>query len=151
MTPQHHPRELIALKTRFRVLVDAVGGIEAASVALGYPASRISEVASPHVADRWPRVDHVAELEALAGQPLVTAQMAALAGCALAPREAPEGGSEAALLGALGAAGGLVRGIAAALADGTICARERAQLGTLLDQMAGEVAQARAALDEAAR
>jgi hypothetical protein len=144
--PQHHPRDLVALKTAFRLLIDAVGGLEAAHAVTGYPVSRLSEAASPNHADRWPRLDHVAELEAVAGRPLVTAVLAQLAGCTLdaAPRQ--PGTPGAALVGVVRHAGDVVSCAAAAMSDGRICEAERAELGRQLAALDRAVTHARAVL-----
>lgn len=147
MLTQHHPRELRAIKTRFDLLVRTVGGLQAASAALNnYPTSRLSEAASVNVADRWPRVDHVAELEALAQRPLVTAHLAALAGFGLAAHAPAPGCPQASLLHVIQAAGEMVASVAAALADGRVTPAERAQLGPVLDAVEVRLVRARAAL-----
>lgn len=147
MTPtHHHPRDLVALKTGFGLLIRAVGGLEAAHAAVGYPTGRLSEAASPRHADRWPRVDHVAELEGIAGAPLLTQHLARLAGCTLLPLPRVDGSAGEALAGVLRGAGELGARTAAALADGTLCDAERRDLSQQLDTLARAVAHAQAVL-----
>jgi len=144
--PQHHPRDLVALKTAFRLLIDAVGGLEAAHAVTGYPVSRLSEAASPHHADRWPRLDHVAELEAVAGRPLVTAMLAQLAGCTVEAAPRQPGSLGAALVGVVQHCGDVVSGAATAMSDGRISAAELADIGRQLAALDRAVAHARAML-----
>jgi hypothetical protein len=144
---QLHPRETLALKTAFRLLCDQVGGVDAAAMALSYPKSHLSDAASPHHPDRSPRVDHVAELEALGGEPLVTATLARLAGHELRPREdALAGCARGSLLAVVAEAGGALRQVAEAMADGAICGAERAALAAQLDSLARAVSAAQSAL-----
>lgn len=144
-TPQHHPAALRGLKVAFGQLVKDVGGAEAANAVTGYPAPRFSEAASLHNLDRWPRVDIVAELEAIAPRPLVTATMARLAGCSLLPL-APAGATTAAILASLETAGRFVTGAAAAMADGQVSDAERARLAELLGALRQAASRAEAAL-----
>ena len=144
--PQHHPRDLVALKTAFRLLIDAVGGMEAAHCVTGYPTSRLSEAASPHHADRWPRLDHVAELEAVAGRPIVTAVLAHLAGQALQPQRSAPGSAGQVLVGVVKQAGSVVSTAAEAMSDGNITGRERSALREQLARLAADVDRAQAVL-----
>lgn len=143
---QHHPRDLIALKTAFRLLVQGVGGGEAAGAALRYRPSHLSEAASPHCQDRWPRVDHIAELEALAGEPFVTAQLARLSGCTLLPMPRARGEEGAALAAVLSSAGELGARTVAALSDGALNEAERADLVARLGALKRAAAHAEALL-----
>lgn len=150
--PVHHPRDLLALKTGFRQLLDAVGGqVAASSVLGGYPHGRLSEAASVHNDERWPRLDHVAELEAVADhQPYVTSVLARLAGCTLLPLPRQHGSEAHALADVLRGAGDLGGRTATALADGGIDAAERADLLAGLARLARGVAHAQAVLASAA-
>lgn len=144
--PQHHPRDLVALKTSFRLLIDAVGGLEAAHAVTGYPTSRLSEAASPNHLDRWPRLDHVAELEAVAGRPIVSAVLAQLAGHTLQAATAQPGTPGEALVGVVRQAGDVVSAAAQAMSDGRICEAERAALRDQLGLLDRAVARAAAVL-----
>jgi hypothetical protein len=137
---------LAALKTRFGGLLKRVGGVDAAAAALGYGKGHLSEAASLHHADRAPRVDHVAELEALAGEPLVTQHLAAMAGFTLLPIASLQGEAGSALAQVLQGAGDLGGRTALALADGKISDAERAELLDGLQTLARAVAQAQAVL-----
>jgi hypothetical protein len=66
----------LELKAYFRDLVTACGGPKRAAELLGAQQSHISEAMGAHNPDRWPRLDHVATLEADCGQPIVTAALA---------------------------------------------------------------------------
>jgi hypothetical protein len=141
-----NPRDLAALKTRFRGLINRVGGFEAASAALGHSVSRLSEAASIHHADRAPRVDHIAELEQIAGEPLVTACLAQLAGHTLVPIPSMSGEAGTALAAVLRGAGDVGARTALALADGKVDDAERGELLEGLQALANAVAQAQAVL-----
>jgi len=136
-----------ALKTRFKALINRVGGLEAASAALnGYRISHLSEAASLQHQDRAPRVDHVAALEDIAGEPLVTAHLAQMSGHTLIPIPSMSGEAGVALAAVLRGAGELGGRTALALADGRITDTERAELLEGLQTLARAVAQAQAVL-----
>ena len=142
-----HARDYAALKTALRGLVDAVGGVEAASSVLGgYSIGRISEAMSLHHPDRTLRLDLVADLEQVAPQALVTAAMARLAGCVLLPLPRRAGSEAEALSGVLRGAGELGGRVADALGDGRISDDERGRLAEQLDALARAVAHAQAVL-----
>lgn len=73
----------LELKAYFRDLVTACGGPKRAAEITGGQASHISEAMAAHCVERWPRLDHVALLEADCGQPIVTAALADRLGFAL--------------------------------------------------------------------
>lgn len=81
--PTNKPRLPLELKAYFRDLVVACGGPKRAAEITGGQASHISEAMAPHNADRWPRLDHVAMLEADCGQPIVAAALADRSGYGL--------------------------------------------------------------------
>jgi hypothetical protein len=141
------PGSLAAFKTLFHALIERVGGVHAASAALGgYPASHLSEAASLHKPDRAPRVDHVATLEAIAGLPLVTAHLARLHGASLA-EEARDTGCPVEAIAATLRSGGEVGGqIAAALADGAMDGAELRRLLAAVDALCRAADTARARL-----
>lgn len=76
------PRPL-ELKAYFRDLVVACGGPKRAAEITGGQASHISEAMASHSVDRWPRLDHIAMLEADCGQPIIAAALADRLGFAL--------------------------------------------------------------------
>ncbi len=142
-----HPRDYAALKTATRGLVDSLGGVEAASTVLsGYSIGRISEAMSLHHPDRLLRLDLVADLEAVAPQPLVSATMARLAGCVLLPLPKRAGSESDALAAVLRGAGVVGGRVADALGDGRITDAERGRLAEDLDALARAVAHAQAVL-----
>lgn len=121
----------LLLKAATRALVERLGGIEAAAAV---PGCRVGKsVLAAAYAPSEPgsaAIDVIAALEAAAGEPLVTAELARQAGCRLVPLvEAAE--SDALILGRLAAsmaAGGrLADTVARALADGALSPTERAQ------------------------
>lgn len=77
----------IAAKAFFRDLIDACGGPKRCQTLTAHPDSHLSAMGSPHVIDRWPRLDHIIDLEQDCGQPIVTRYLAGLLGFDLVPRE----------------------------------------------------------------
>jgi hypothetical protein len=145
MTTRHHPRDLRALKALFGELVHRVGGVDAASAALEYSKSHLSEAASLRLPGS-PRVDHVAELEAIAGEPLVTAHLARLAGCLLLPQATETGCPHQSIAAVLRGSGELGASVAAALSDGALDRAEADLLVGALDTLLHAATQARARL-----
>lgn len=76
-----------SLKTLFRALIQRVGGFEAAASCVRVGVSRLHDYTSPET-DGFAPIDVVAALEEVAGEPLVTAEMARRARCILLPLEA---------------------------------------------------------------
>ena len=76
-----------AAKAFFRDLIDACGGPKRCQALTAHPDSHLSAMGSPHVIDRWPRLDHIIDLEHDCGQPIVTRYLADLLGFDLVPRE----------------------------------------------------------------
>lgn len=134
-----------ALKSAFRQLVAAVGGTEPAAAYTGYHHSRIAAMYHPDTED-MPNLAVVADLERVVGLPLVTAQLARLAGHALLPLPCATGSDAAALADVLRGAGELGARTALALADGRIADEERAGLVDGLGELARAVAHAQALL-----
>lgn len=129
-----------ALKTLFRALVAEAGGLDAAAACVRVGRSRLAEYYALD-GDAFAPIDVVARLEAIVGRPLVTAELARRAGCALEPLSGNGLGRIDVLLARVGAELGQVHAAyAAALADGGLCAADRARL-------AREAAEARNALD----
>jgi hypothetical protein len=86
MTRQIPQRDVDALKTASHQLVDAAGGVAKAAQFTSTTHSRLSEAASPWHLNRFLSAIHVADLECVAGQPLVTRALAAMAGFDLVPK-----------------------------------------------------------------
>lgn len=139
-----------SLKTAFALLIRDVGGVEAAAAATGYSIGRLSEAASLNNPSRWPRMDHVAMLEAIAPQPHGSAALARLCRRELRDLPAPTGCVHDALVASLGAAGGVVQQIAAAMADGEISQAERAALQAQLSATIQDLMRAQALLAQGA-
>ncbi|WP_372918705.1 hypothetical protein [Sandarakinorhabdus sp.] len=117
---------LAALKTAVKLLLADVGGGVAAASACRVGPPQLSDYANREHPDRGMPIDVVAALEAVGGQPRVTAALAALAGYALRPVTPIAVGDVPALLARVGeAAGGVFAEAARALADGRISAGER--------------------------
>lgn len=146
MITRHHPRDLMALKTHFGTLVHRIGGFDAAEAALRYRKGHLSAAASVEHPDRSPRADHIAELELMTGEPLITAALAGLAGYELQRRGTGAGTAEASMLGLVAQAGETMRQVAEALADSAICEAERVALLAQLDRLGRSLALARAGL-----
>lgn len=85
---KHH----LAGKAFFRDLMDACGGPKRCQKLTSHPDSHLSAMGSPHVTDRWPRLDHIIDLERDCGQPIVTRYLADLLGFELVPREGRKAG-----------------------------------------------------------
>jgi hypothetical protein len=143
-------RDLRGLKAASRLVVEAVGGYEAASAALGgYSTGRLAEACSPHHPDRWLRLQHVALLEALAEDPRITAELARLAGQVLRPRAPAAGCATQQMHQAVAEMGATIAVWGQALADGRMDAAERAALDRQLGDLERRVAAARGALRQA--
>ena len=140
------PPDLAAFKTLFDALIRRVGGVHAAAAALGYQPSHLSEAASLHRPDRAPRVDHVATLEAIAGEPLVTAHLARLHGAALAEETRDTGCPVEAVAATLRSGGEVGGQLAAALADGAMDAAETRRVLAAVDALCRAASIARARL-----
>ena len=78
--PLHHR----SLKALTRVLVTACGGLDASAACVRVGRSQLANYHDMQ-SDQFAPVDVVAELEAVAGEPVVTAELARRAGCLLVP------------------------------------------------------------------
>lgn len=83
-------RDCDRLKAACAEAVDhpAVGGVRRAAEHLQLSPGRVSQSASPFEGARWFSLLHVAELEALAGAPIIARALADLADCDVVPRGA---------------------------------------------------------------
>ena len=119
------PADLRALKTAARLLVGAVGGLEAAASVCRVNKSVLAAAYDPHQPDRYLPIDVVADLELVAAEPVVTHVLARLAGQALVPI-GPAGGLEAqALVEVFRGAADVGAEYAAAMVDARLSAAER--------------------------
>lgn len=152
MSPARHlpARDYKAIKAASRDLVSECGGARRASDVTGLSHQVISRCisADPENADRFLRVDIVADLEGESGRPIVTELLAELSGHVLVP--APRGtNSEAVALisrvsDMLAEVSDVSGGVAAALRDDRVTAAEARSLHTEVR----EAMQALAALDQ---
>jgi hypothetical protein len=138
-------RDRLAMKARFRVLVDAVGDIDTAALITGAGKGTLSKAYSPQYPD-MPTVDRVASLEAASGKPHMTALLARLSGHVLLPIPVEHGPAGEALAEVLRDAGELGGRVAIALGDGELSADEIASLLDGLGELARAVSHAQAVL-----
>jgi hypothetical protein len=95
--PQHHR----SLKALFRVLVELCGGLDASAACVRVGRSQLHNYCDMF-SDQFAPLDVVVVLEAVAGEPLVTAELARRAGCILVPLAADGEGKVAQDMAALG-------------------------------------------------
>ena len=129
-------RDYLRIKAAFRELVDMVGGQTAAG-RISRPGQQwIGRYGStdPEYATCFPPADVIADLEAQCGQPVVSRELAGLAGYDLV-REAPETASILQTFGKVAAASNrTIAQIATDLADGRISEDEAAASRALIRQ-----------------
>jgi predicted transcriptional regulator len=125
------------LKVLTRELVERAGGLDAAGVCTRVKKSSLSNYANVHLPETFVPVDVVARLEEIAGEPLVTRELARRARCALVPIEPVTEGELASLLARVGAESGAVfAAYADAVADdGRVDAPERAGIARELSDL----------------
>jgi hypothetical protein len=123
-----------ALKALSRVLIERVGGLDAAqavlnsSIGRGVRRSQLANYYNPHCNQFLP-IDLAARLEDVVGEPIVTAELARRAGYVLAPVEGQAGSSLALELAELAAeSADLHRAVANGLSDGHLCADDLVQI-----------------------
>lgn len=146
MTRLCDPVRRAALKTAWRMLVPAVGGVDAMAACTRATRSMVSEYGS-RSSERFPPADVILDAEIIAEAPLVTAALAEAQGYALVRREAMPAARVASLLASVGQESGQVfAAAAAALADGKITEGESATLLRELGELERAVAHAIAAL-----
>ncbi len=120
--------EVRSLKTATRALIQRVGGLHAAATVTRVNASVLAEYYDPNAAERLVPADVAADLERVAGEPVVTAQLARMAGHALLPLQAGQGTDAAAIGRVFAECGQLGAAWAAAMEDGRISAVEAERL-----------------------
>jgi hypothetical protein len=126
-----------ALKVLTRELVERAGGLDAAGVCTRVKKSSLSNYANVHQPDAFVPVDVVARLEEIAGEPLLTRELARRAKCALVPIEPVTDGELSLLLARVGAESGAVfSAYAEAMSDdGRVDAPERADIARELSDL----------------
>ena len=122
-------REDMPFKVLARGLIEAAGGLDAASAAATRVGkTQLGNYQSPHHEQFMP-ADVIARLELVTGQPLVTTELARRAGYRLVPVEAMTGGQLGELLARLGSeVGEVFAAYAAAWQDGRITRAEQAEI-----------------------
>lgn len=126
--------KMLALKTATKLLIHAVGGLEAAASACRVSVSVLSEYQSRNHPERMMPVDVALQLEAVAGEAVVTGAMARLQGLSLgrpAEGEVPAIGRAVALVARQ--AGAAAATFLDAHSDGHLDAGERAELRRLVE------------------
>jgi hypothetical protein len=123
------PQAMRALKTLFRVLVvDKVGGCDAAAACTRPGRSQIASYYDMS-SEAFAPVDVVADLEAAAQEPLITAELARRAGYALVPVDAHGNGELPASMAAFGReVAEVFATFAEGMADGTLSRDEAENL-----------------------
>ena len=120
--------EARVFSTLARALTDRVGGLDAAAAVTRVGRSQLGNYASLHDGQTMP-VDVVADLEAVAGEPLITAELARRAGYLLVPLTPADDGPLAERMARLAAeVGQAFSAYAAAVADGHTTAEEEAHI-----------------------
>ena len=149
--PQIPARDMEAVKRASFALAAKAGGIAQAAASVGIAASRLSEACSIHHSDRWLNLLNIAELEVVADDPVVTRALASISGFDLVPQQAgPHMDLHQQLALLSRQAGGLTAGLAEALGDGKIDAKESKALlsasNNLITELHGFAAQLGAAM-----
>jgi hypothetical protein len=142
----HGPVTYAGLATATKRLIAELGGLEAAASVTRVRPPQLSDYGSPHVAQYMP-ADVIADLETVAGRPLLTEALARLQGYALLPLS-PRGPDDLALhLARIGQGVGVLFGrVSEALLDGTIDAGERQDILSALTVVHRVVGEALGAL-----
>lgn len=117
--------ELAGIKIATRKLVKRLGGVEAAGSISRWGKSALAEAYDLNRPDRALPADVIADLERVAGDPLVTAVLARLAGCALVPMPRAGGMEDAAIAKVAEGTAELFAEWARAKADASLTAQER--------------------------
>lgn len=143
--------DYLRLKAAFRDLVALTGGVTRAAGITGQGASHLCEAGAPH-SDRFPRADHIADLEAECGQPVVTRTLADMAGFDLVPRHVSAATPRSVhehIARVIIEFSGVTASTVAALADGLITEAERLQILRETEQAIDHLQAFRAALKPA--
>ena len=125
------------LKTGFRALVQASGGLEASAAATRVAKTVLALGYDQAALDRFPAIDVVADLERASGEPIVTHLLAAMQGYALVRVEPVSGCALRAIASVGERSSEVFAAFGRAIADGAITQEERAVLHReLLDLVA---------------
>ncbi|MGG5811444.1 hypothetical protein [Falsiroseomonas sp. CW058] len=132
--------DLRAIKTAFRLLVSRVGGVLAATACVRVSHAQIARYYDLGDTSTYPPADVVAVLEAVAGAPLVTAEIARLSSHRLVPLDAADGEQLAAAVASFARhAGDVPAALCEGLADGRLTAAELAEIGRRAAQQAQDL------------
>jgi hypothetical protein len=142
MTTRLSAIDIAALKTGMRLLVEDVGGIDAAASVSRLAPSSIAESYDPHRANRMPAVDVVADLEAVGRTPRVTATLARLAGYRLVPLLRADGRIGRSIAEVLTGSSEVGAAYVAATADGSVTTAEVLRIATELTELVSAAEQA---------
>lgn len=144
--------QIAALKTATHLLIHTVGGLDAAASVCRLAAARLSVCQSRNHPEAQLPIDVVLQLEAVAGEPIVTAAMARLQGLTVAR---PDAGVRADIGRAIGAVARTAGAAAAvymeAQADGVVDAQEQDALRRHLEAVRDEAAASLSALGGGAK
>lgn len=152
MTPIREPApEARPFKTLTRALIERLGGLDAAAATVRLGRSRLADCQHLHTDVVLP-VDVVAKLEAVAGEPLITAELARRAGCVLVPVEPLAEGEDAELMAHIGReTGEAFAAYAEGMRDGRLCPEDRAKVARELGDLHRRVVAMLGRLTEAPR
>lgn len=124
-----------SLKTALSVLIQQLGGLDAAVTCTRVRRSTLSEYTAPHL-DKFAPVDVVLDLERIAQEPLLTAALARLQGFELLPVLAGERGEVAGALQKVASDTGiLMADTIAALREGVVARKDRARIDEDLERL----------------
>lgn len=127
-----HPKSVyLRIKAATRELVETVGGLMFAEKSTRVRRNKLSEYGSPHLAEIFMAADVIADLEMAAGDPIVTRELARIAGHALV--ELPKVGEDENFVSRLAhvsqSAGQMIAKLGEALGDnGVVSASEVREL-----------------------
>lgn len=141
--PRHHSAASYnALKTAWKRLVHALGGVDATAACTRGHRGHISEWGAVH-SERFPPLDVILDAEAIAGEPFVTDALATAMGYRLVQVTPRSEGEVAIVLARVGKeAGDVFAAAAMALADGKIDDAEREALVRELRELERAAAEA---------
>ena len=144
--PRH---DYLAIKAATRRLIETAGGQNAAAAATRVGHTSLSRYGHPDAPADFAPVDVIADLEAECGVPIVTRELASLAGFALTPVSAKQLDSHTAIAGIARESGELLGALAEALRDQHISPVEAAMLTEKLDSLEALVASMKAQVRKA--
>ena len=129
----HHPVDM-PLKVATRLLIERVGGLEAAASCTRIGKSQLANCQSPH-SDQYLPIDVVCRLEQIVGEPMVTKELARRSEHRLEPLGAVEPACAVRVVSAVAQeANDALQALSAGMVDGVLDDADRARIqGELLD------------------